>query len=243
MAEPQIAAGNTVTVTAEDTRPPIPASLMHRPVHGGLAVPFVNVRLADGGADFRTAHRSRAEACWRQCLCQSCGRPAWPHAVLVCGPRQLLSGRFDEPPACPPCALYASRACPMVAGRMPSYADRPRVSEGHRGERCAEPGCDCAGWVNIDPEHTSDASGQPAHPWYAAWFRPHAWTLTGHQVTVRCSDRGCEHERLMIDGAQADGPPLKVLLISEPGRGRIWQPLSADQAQEHAARAAEGMAP
>jgi hypothetical protein len=96
----------------DETRPPIPLSLAHRPVRGGLAQPWVNVQLADGGSDFRSTHRAKAERAWRECLCQSCGQLASPSAVLVCGPRQILSGRFDEPPACPPCALYASRACP-----------------------------------------------------------------------------------------------------------------------------------
>lgn len=56
-------------------------------------------------------------------------------------------------------------------------------------------------------------------------------------MTVRCSDLGCEHERLMINGGRLTAPPLKVILISEPGRGRIWQVLAAAEAAEHAKQA------
>lgn len=228
-------------MTDIDVRPPIPASLAHRPVRGGLAIPFVNVELADGIADFRSTHRKRTEYCWRNCACQSCGNPASPNAVLVCGPRQILSGHYDEAPACPPCALYASRACPVVAGRVVTYPDRPKVSDGHRGRKCGKPGCECAGWLNIDPEHSADMGGQPVLPWYAAWIRPHAYTLTGHKAIVQCTDKGCSrgHERLMISGGQLTAPPLKILLASEPGNGRIWRPLTAGEAREHATRSLE----
>lgn len=217
----------------DERRPPIPLSLAARPVHGGISVPWVNAELADGGADFRSTHRTRYEESWKRSLCQSCGNPTGPRAVLVCGPRQILSGRYDEPPACPPCALYASRACPAVAGRTEIYPDRPRVAEGRRGAVCAEPGCGCGGWTNSDPEHSADMGGSPVLPWYAAWVPAGAWHLTGHRATVRCSDLGCEHEQLMINGAQLHAPPLKIVLISEPGTGRIWRTLTADEAREH----------
>lgn len=224
---------------ADDMRPPIPASLAARPVRGGLAQPWVNAELADGGSDFRSTHRTRFEQSWRLCRCQSCGNPTGPRAVLVCGPRQILNGRYDEPPTCPPCAQYASRACPMVAGRTVTYPDRPRIIEGHRGEKCTDPDCGCAGWLDIDPEHSADMGGQPVLPWYAAWVVPHAWQLTGHMTMVRCSDLGCEHERLMINGAQLLADPLKVILIAEPGSGRIWRKLTLPEAREHAAAAIE----
>jgi hypothetical protein len=203
----------------------------------------VNVALADGGSDFRSTHRTRFEKSWLECRCQSCGRLASPRAVLVCGPRQILHGHYDEPPACPPCALYASRACPMVAGRLVSYPDRQRVTEGHRGQKCPDPECGCGGWTNIDPEHSADMGGQLALPWYAAWIMPGSYQVTGHKAVYRCSDRGCEHERLMVNGATLAAPPLKVILVSEPGAGRIWRTLTADEAAEHATAALEGIGP
>ena len=219
---------------ADEKRPPIPLTLAARPVRGGLAVPWINAELADGGADFRSTHRTRYEDAWKRSRCQSCGNFTGARAVLVCGPRQILHGHYDEAPACPPCALYASRACPMVAGRTEVYPDRPRVVEGHRGESCTDPDCGCAGWVNIDPEHSADMGGSPVLPWYAAWVPSGAWQITAHKAVVRCSDLGCEHEQLMINGAQLLKPPLKVTLISEPGTGRIWRTLGADEAREHA---------
>ena len=80
-----------------ETRPPIPASLAHRPVRGGLAMPWANAELADGGVDFRSPHHTRYAKAWQECRCQSCGRPTGDPAVLICGPRQILSRQFDEP--------------------------------------------------------------------------------------------------------------------------------------------------
>lgn len=220
---------------AADVRPPIPASLAGRPVRGGLALPYVNVELADGAVDFRTAHHARYARCWKSCACQSCGEViTGPAGVLMCGPRQILSLQFDEPPLCPPCALYVSRACPMVSGRTAVYPERPKVSEGHRGAVCPDPDCDCGGWRETDPEHSASQGGQPNRPWYAVWFRPGDYQLTAHKTVTRCSDLGCEHERLIINGAMLLSPPLKVYLTSEPRSGRIWRKLTSDEAAEHA---------
>jgi hypothetical protein len=229
-------------VTDTDTRPPIPASLAHRPVRGGIAQAWVNAELADGGTDFRSPHHARYQEAWLKGLCQSCGNPATPRAVLVCGPRQILHGHFDEPPTCPPCALYVSRACPVVSGRTEVYPERQRLTEGRRGEKCGKPGCDCAGWRVSDPEHSADMGGQPVLPWYAVWITPGAYQLTGHKTITRCSDLGCEHERLMINGATLTAPPLKILLVAEPGNGRIWQALTAGEARDHAAAALAALA-
>jgi len=76
------------------------------------------------------------------------------------------------------------------------------------------------------PQRTVPVS-DPAHPWYACYVRPGAWQLTGKQVVTRCSDKGCEHERVIINGALLTAPPLKVVLVSEPGAGRVWRTLVA----------------
>lgn len=223
-----------------ETRPPIPASLARRPVAGGIALPWVNVQIASGGVDFRSAHHTRYAEAWERCLCQSCGKPTGDPGVLICGPRQILSRQFDEPPTCPPCAQYVSKACPMMNGRTEVYPERPRVSEGHRGKTCTDPGCECGGWQVTDPEHSADQGGQRALPWYACWFHPGEYQVTGHMITTKCSDLGCEHERLIINGARLLVPPLKVFLVSEPGAGRIWRKLTADEAAEHATAALGG---
>jgi len=211
-----------------NTAPPIPASCAGRPTIGGLVAPYVNPRLADGGVDFRSPHQGTYERCWRQHLCQTCGNPIGPLAVLFGGPRQVRGRRFDEPPLCPPCAAYASQACPMVAGRMPAYASRERLVEGRRGRTCPDAGCDCGGFAESDP-NAYDASGEPAHPWYALYVRTGGWQLTVHDVQVRCSDRGCLHTRTLINGCQLTEPPRKVVLVSTPEDGRIWQRMTAEE--------------
>lgn len=211
-------------------RPPIPASCASRPVVGGLAAPYINVRLADGGVDFRTPHTAAFERCWTEQLCQACGNPLTHPAVLFGGPNQLRRRHFDEPPLCAPCAVYASQACPMVAGRMPFYAARERVSEGARGHVCPDEGCSCGGFLPSDPD-TYDASGEPAHPWFALYIRTGAWQLTGHQVETPCSDRGCNkpHPRMLVNGTLLTADPLKVVLVSTPAGGRVWRRLDADE--------------
>lgn len=207
-----------------DLRPPIPASCAHRPTVGGLVAPYVNARMADGGVDFRTPHTAKAERCWRENLCQTCGRPLPPFAVVFGGPAQLRALRFDEPPLCPPCAVYASQACPMVAGRQTHYATGPRVSEGKRGHVCFA-GCGCAGWVDTDP-NAYDASGEPAHAWFACWVPIQGWTLTASYVDTPCTERDCVlpvHRRLLINACQLAEAPRKIMMVSAPGRGRVWE--------------------
>jgi hypothetical protein len=207
---------------------PIPASCAHRPTVGGLVAPFANLMLADGGVDFRSPHHAKYERCWTEGLCQVCGNPTGHPAVLFGGPNQLGSGHFDEPPLCVPCAVYASKACPMVAGQQSHYADRARVSEGRRGHVCPDTGCHCGGWTPADP-NKADSGGDPAHPWYAVYIGAKDYTVTAYKTVVRCSDRGCEHERLLVNGGQLTAAPLKVLLVSAPGEGRIWRRLPADE--------------
>ena len=218
----------------EDIRPAIPASCAHRPTVGGLAVPVINLRLADGGVDFRSPHQATYTRCWTQRLCQTCGNPLGRPAVLFGGPNQLAAGHFDEPPLCPPCALYASRACPMVAGRQPFYATRARVSDGHRGKTCTDPACDCGGYISSDL-NASDAGGAPAHPWYALYVDPSGYTVTVHDVDSPCPDARCRHashRRRIVNGGLLTRPPLKVVLVSAPGEGRIWRRLTAAEAAE-----------
>jgi hypothetical protein len=131
----------------------------------------------------------------------------------------------------------------MVAGRVVTYPDRPRVVEGHRGGTCTDPGCECGGWRDTDPEHSANQGGQPALPWYGCWVRPDDYQVTAHKTITRCSDEGCEHERIIVNGAILTAEPLKIMLIGEPGTGRVWCRLTADVARLHAmdALAAHGM--
>jgi hypothetical protein len=149
-----------------ETRPAIPVALAHRPTVGGLVAPWVNVTLADGGVDFRVAHHSKWVTAWIRRICQTCGQPLTQPVVFFGGPNQLET-YFTEPPLHPWCARYAEQACPMVAGRMATYADRPELAHGKRGRRCPDPGCDCGGWTP-HPGGTPHY-GEPAHEWWAVW--------------------------------------------------------------------------
>ena len=214
------------------TVPDIPASAAHRPTVGGLVVPWVNPRLRDGGVDFRTAHNSRYRRCWTELRCQTCGRLLPPWAIIFGGPRQLRTLRFDEPPLCPPCALYASKACPMVAGRQTHYADRETLTEGRRGQACSRGGCDCGGWVGTDP-NARRTGGEPAHPWFASWVSPRTLTLTVHEVEKPCTDARCPvvaHRTMEHNGCFLPEPPRKIMLVSAPGRGRVWERVTYEQA-------------
>lgn len=201
--------------------PDVPVSCAGRPTVGGLVAPFVNLVLADGGVDFRSPHQGRYEQCWRDGLCQTCGGRLGTIAVFFGGPNQLAARTFDEPPVCPPCAVYVSMACPMVAGRQARYADRARISEGHRGHVCPDSGCGCGGFVPSNPG-AGDAAGEPAHPWFAVYVPAGGWQVTVDRVRVPCTDRGCLHDRVLINGGRLTVEPRKVILVSEPGRGRLW---------------------
>lgn len=212
---------------ADDTRPAPPRSCAGRPLHGGLVVPFAQITLADGTPDFLTPHYATTAACWENGWCQVCGAPITHPAIVAGGPNQMADLRFDEAPLCVPCAVYSSRACPMFGGRQLRYASHARVSEGRRGQVCATPGCGCGGFTPTDPDLPGHA-GEPAHAYYACYVAPGGWVLTAKDIQTRCSDGGCRklHDRRIITGAFLTGMPRKVVLVSEPGRGRIWRTLT-----------------
>lgn len=165
-------------MTATDVRPPIPVRLADNPVQGGVVVPWIQVRLADGGADFRATHQAKWRRCWMELLCQLCGQRLTRPMVLFGGPRQIApDGYHDEAPMHPECARYAAAACPMVSGRMDSYSARPVLSEGRRGATCPTPGCDCGGWVPHRDDYP-DRQADPAHAWFAVWCDDFALVLT-----------------------------------------------------------------
>ncbi|OIN80749.1 hypothetical protein [Mycobacterium malmoense] len=197
-------------------RPPIPATCESRPTVAGLVVPFANVRLADGGVDFRSQHESTVQRCWREGLCQLCGTTLRRPIVFLGGPRQVAALQFDEPPLHPECAVYASQACPMVAGRIDRYATRDPVSAGPRGSICFEPDCDCGGWV-AHPGLTPSPGGDPAHDWYAVY-------VSGFALGISEDCPGRVHS-----GAISPDQVLAVRHVSTPGIGRTWTRIPLEQ--------------
>lgn len=194
--------------------PPIPATLAERPTVGGLVIPWVNVRLADGGVDFRGQHRARAEQAIARALCQVCGQPLDPdRAVLLGGPAQLRSLLFGEPPLHPTCAAYTARACPMVAGRMTHHPDRPQVSHGPRGQACPTPGCDCDGWISAPGPERDGA--RAADPWWALIVSAYTPIRDQHgQLLAMCTPE-------QVRGAR---------LVSRPGEGYHWKSIPVAEA-------------
>lgn len=194
--------------------PPIPITCAQRPTIGDRVIPWVNVRLVDGGVDFRRQHRARAGAALINRLCQMCGTGLRRPTVLLGGPRHLERLLFHEAALHPECAHYATRACPMLAGELATFATGPSVSETHRGARCAEPGCECPGWVALPSQ--SDHGGQPAHPWYAVY-------VDGYQVATT--------EDGQISGAICTpAQVLAVRLVSVSGQRPQWTPVPVAEA-------------
>lgn len=216
-----------------ETRPDIPASCAHRPVHGGLVVPYAQVVLGDGAPDFLAPHHAKTERCWKEARCQICGGYLDDPCIVAGGPLQLADLHFDEAPMCLPCAVYSSRACPMLGGRRLTYTTHPKLSSGPRGRACPEHGasCDCGGWTETNPGLPGHG-GEPAHDYYACYVTPGAWQETGTYLDRPCPDKHCAqktHRRLVTNGAYLTAPPRKVIWVSAPGRGRLWTRLDPAQ--------------
>jgi hypothetical protein len=186
--------------------PPIPLTCAARPTVGGRVVPWINVRLADGGVDFRRQHTSKAQQALTAGLCQLCGTPLRHPAVLVGSPDSLRHLIFSEPPLHAECAVYASRACPMLAGQLEQYATGPSVAEGSRGRACFDPGCTCGGWTNHDPADRHDDTAPDA--WYAVYASNYQLAATPDGDVFAA----------VLTPAQV----LKTVLMSRPGAGRVW---------------------
>lgn len=186
-------------------RPPIPARCAGRPTLGGRVVPWINVRLADGGVDFRSQHTARLRTALEEQRCQVCSEPLTMPIVLLGGPSQLKQLLFDEPPLHPECAVYTSRACPVVAGDATSLPSGPRLSEGTRGQTCVVEGCDCGGWVTNDDgrQHATEP-----HPWFAVY-------TYGFVIAV-------SPEGQLLGALVRPDEVRKVRLVSRPGEGRSW---------------------
>jgi hypothetical protein len=134
--------------------PPVPAYLAHRPTVGGLVVPYVTPRAADGRFLFGVIDPQRLASCLTGYLCQVCGRRLERPVVLLMRRRDLARQCVSEPACHPVCAAYTTRACPMVAGRMEHYRSAPvRLGE----------------QMTHAPD-TAARLGQPAEVWYAVWL-------------------------------------------------------------------------
>jgi hypothetical protein len=105
-------------------RPPVPPRFPQHLLRDGLALPYVNTRLADGTTDPVAMNPARFAQCWMEGLCQLDGQDidADGGAVLIGGPDQLRDLVFDRPPLHPECAVYVTQACPVLGNRLPVLA-------------------------------------------------------------------------------------------------------------------------
>jgi hypothetical protein len=170
-------------VTGPDL-PPVPIRLRHRPLLGGLVVPWITVRAPDGRYRFGAIDADRAAQALHRRWCQTCGQPLLDRMVFALRERDLDRAIAAEAAMHPECFGYAVAACPMLAGRLEHYR-----TSGH-GEWLAGIGVLLGG-------PASRRAGQPAERWYAVWARdytvitdpvtglPAALLLPEHRLRIR----------------------------------------------------------
>ncbi|MFF1612255.1 hypothetical protein ACFVYA_31115 [Amycolatopsis sp. NPDC058278] len=148
-----------------ETAPPIPVALAHLPTIGGLVVPWVTPRTADGRYLLGAVDAAKTRTAIHRRLCGVCGSCLTDRLVLLLRESDLPRYASTEPGVHPHCAAYTTAACPMVAGRRSHY----RASAHQIGE---------------DAVHGADLDqrlGAPAEPWHAVWLaRYTVITLHGH---------------------------------------------------------------
>jgi hypothetical protein len=128
---------------------------------GGLAVPWVTGRTADGRYVFGALDSARQQQAIHHHLCQVCGRRLPRPHILLMRLADLGNQRTSEPGLDAVCSAYTQRACPMVAGRLSHYRSSP-PSGGDYSVEVAQPA----------------RLGAPAEPWFAVWVE------TYHPVTI-----------------------------------------------------------
>jgi hypothetical protein len=151
--------------------PPIPDWLNDCPTVGGLVVPWITPRSADGRFLFGAIDATRTERALRQRRCGVCGRHLDDRLVLMMRLSDLPQQGSAEPGLHPVCAHYTTSACPMINGRLGSYRSTP---------------------IRLDKDASADATsestaeqtarqGAPAEPWFAVWLGDyHLADIAGH---------------------------------------------------------------
>jgi hypothetical protein len=122
--------------------PPMLAGLLHRPIVGGLVVPWVTVSTPDGRHLFGSVNATRHDMALHQRLCQTCGQPLGRLTVFAMRPADIARMLSPEAGMHPWCAAYSARACPMLAGAMTHYrasSQIPTLPEGFHVQTFAEP--------------------------------------------------------------------------------------------------------
>ena len=172
-------------------------------------MPWVSVELAGGSYDLGNMHNTRVNRCFVERRCQICGEHIGALVVFFLSTSGLADMSVGEPPVHPECAAYSKRACPMLAGRVDHYRRTPTRTEGHRGEQCTTPGCDCGGW--IPTPGNSDNAGRSAEAWHMVWCNTYALTVPDAH-TKGLLERGLIPAGVQI-GARVT-QPLKIRAVA-----------------------------
>lgn len=156
---------------------PIPARLANRPTLGGLVVPFISIDFGDGTYALGETHNRKALECIVGYRCQACGQQLLTRPIVVLATAEQLKRKWTEEPALhPECARYSQEACPMVAGRMPTYRKAPARAP---GKPCDKPGCNCGGWVSTK-RRERNGEAREARPWFAVWLPTYQVAVDPH---------------------------------------------------------------
>ncbi|MGV9705320.1 cell envelope biogenesis protein OmpA [Streptomyces sp. NPDC003483] len=145
---------------------PIPQRCMHRPLSGGLVVPYVTFTHG-GHTAFGSLDAERARTALLHRLCQICGKPLEERCFLIVRPADADRGISPEPALHPECLPYTAAHCPLLNGTRSHYRTRPVLAGHPAGRRCTDPTCPCPA-LAPDQGHTA-RSGAPADR-YEAWM-------------------------------------------------------------------------
>ncbi|MGX1247444.1 hypothetical protein RKD46_008633 [Streptomyces pseudovenezuelae] len=104
--------------------PAIPQRCAHRPLAGGLVVPWISL-IHNGHAAFGSLDAERAFRAYRDRLCQICGQELDERCFLIVHPADQARGYSPEPALHPECLPYAAAHCPMLNGAATHYRRSP----------------------------------------------------------------------------------------------------------------------
>jgi len=139
--------------------------LAHLPTLGGLAVPWITPRTADGPYLFGAVDADLVRHAIDQRWCGVCGKPLQDRLVLLMRLSDLGRQRSYEPALHPVCAAYTTRACPMVNGTLTRHRSSP-----HRLDHTMQPAPDA-----------EVRQGAQAEPWFAIWLTSYQ-AVTDHDA-------------------------------------------------------------
>jgi hypothetical protein len=170
---------------------------------GGLVVPWLTPRTADGRWLLGRVLADRVERALHARLCGVCGRELDKgRLVLLMRLSDLHRQRSFEPGLHPVCAKYTADACPMVAGRLDHYRPTPARLDA----------------TMIPDPDTADRQGAAAPPWFAVWVREYEVIIDNGNPAA--SYAGTEPVRIRPLGRMSAALlALKDLMSGDPGDG------------------------